>query len=91
MKKVIDFSTYKKIRVLSFNDFNRWITEVYKNAYVDGRNDSATLINEDCVAALTEDRLLEIIMSVKGIGRKRAEEAVAKILQEGLSYYGNET
>lgn len=91
MKKAVDFSAYKKVRALSFNDFNRWITEVYKIAYTDGRNDSAALMNEDCVAALTEDRLLEIILSVKGIGRKRAEEAVAKILQEGLSYYGTET
>ena len=35
---------------------------------------------------ITEERLMEIILSVKGVGKKRAEEIIAKIIDEG--HYG---
>ncbi len=82
MKKALDFPTYKKFQKLSFNDTNRLFSAFYASAYDDGKE----FIKEECVAALTEDRLLEIILSVKGIGRNRAEQVVAKILEEGISY-----
>ena len=82
MKKALDFSTYKKFQKLSFNDTNRLFSAMYANAYDDGKQ--AAL--EDCAAALTDERLLEIILSVKGIGINRAKLVVQKILEEGSSY-----
>ena len=89
MKKPVDFSTYKMVRNLSFNDFNRWVTEIYKCAYEDGAKDNP--IEDECVAALTEDRLMEILLSIRGIGQKRADAVLDSILKEGTSYYGSET
>ena len=80
MKKPADFATYKMVKNLSFNDFNRWVTSIYGSGYCDGQD----AINEGCVAALTDDRLLEIILSVKGIGKNRAQELMQKILAEGV-------
>lgn len=80
MKKPADFATYKRVRNLSFNDFNRWVTSVYGSGYVDGQD----AINQGCITALSEDRLLEIILSVKGIGKNRAKELMQKILAEGV-------
>lgn len=82
MKKALDFSTYKKLHKLSLNDTNRWITALYAQAFEDGKSE---LIGE-CSATLTEDRLLEIILSVKGIGKNRAKQVVDKILEEGVTY-----
>ena len=84
MKKALDFSTYKKLQKLSLNDTNRWINALYAQAYDDGKNENPIL--DECVAAMTEERLLEIILSVKGIGQKRAEQLLSKILEEGISY-----
>lgn len=86
MKKPVNFSTYKMVKQLSFNDFNRWVTEIYKSAYEDGATENP--IQDECVAALTEDRLMEILLSTKGIGQKRANAILDSILQEGTSYYG---
>ena len=43
------------------------------------------------MSTLTEDRLMEILLSVKGIGKNRAREVVEKVLQEGVTYSGTET
>lgn len=85
-KKPIDFATFKKIQKMSLNTFNRWLADLCSTIYDDG----ATSILDDCQAVLTEDRLMEILLSVKGIGEKRAKEAATKILQEGIGYYGHE-
>lgn len=93
MKKVADFKTYQLVKKLSFNDFNRWIVALYGSAYDDGKADASntnTLLDE-CVSTLTEDRLMEILLSVKGIGKNRAREVVEKVLQEGVTYSGTET
>lgn len=81
MKK-IDLSTYNLVRNLSFKDFTTWAVSVYKSGYRDGQNDC----DEECMAALTDERLLEIILSVKGIGKNRAIEVLKKISEEGVSY-----
>lgn len=82
MKKALDFSTYKKLSKLSLNDTNRWINALYAQAFDDGKR---TLMNE-CVATLTEDTLMEILLSVKGIGENRARQVVDKIIEGGISY-----
>lgn len=82
MKKALDFSTYKKFQKLSFNDANRLFTALYANGYDDGKTECL----EDCVATLTEEKLLEILLSVKGIGYNRATQVIDKILAEGVEY-----
>lgn len=86
MNKSMDFATYKKWQKLSYNDTNRLFNAFYANAYDEGKNE---FIN-DCSAILTEERLLEILLSVKGIGKNRALQVIEKILNEGIDY-GNET
>lgn len=83
MSKPVEFALYKKVSKLSYNDFNRWITNMYTIAFKDGAD--AASLPEDCEAVLTEDRLREILLSVKGIGEKRADEVIEKILAEGIS------
>jgi hypothetical protein len=82
MKKALDFRTYKQFQKLSFNDTNRLLSAFYANAYDDGKH----FVQQECIAALTEDHLLEILLSVKGIGRNRAEQVIAKIIEEGVTY-----
>lgn len=82
--KPVSFSTYKMLRKLSHNDFNRWVISVYNSGLQDGIN----ITDEEVVAELNEDRLLQILLSIKGIGQKRAEEIVEKILEEGT--YGDQ-
>ena len=82
MTKVADFATYKMVKNLSFNDFNRWVLSIYNSGYEEGQHSC----NDDCMAALTDERLLEIILSVKGIGKNRAIEVLKKISEEGVTY-----
>ena len=89
--KAVDFATYKKIQKFTLNEFNRWIESVYR----DGVDDAFTLTQkdlynrmtieaEDLVSAYTDERLMEILLSVKGIGFKRAQQVVDKIMNEGV-------
>ena len=36
MKKLADFNTFKALKRMSFNDFNRWVIEFYHAAFEDG-------------------------------------------------------
>jgi len=91
MRKAVDFSTYKKLTKMSLNDFNRWVESVYRSGFDDAYHlTQKDLYNQmeiepkDLVSACTEDRLMEIILSVKGIGQRRAQEVVDKIMNEGV-------
>lgn len=84
MKKPVDFSTYKRVQKKTFNEFNSWVISIYNSGLQDGIN----ITNDDVIAELDEDRLLEIILSVKGIGKNRAEEVVRRIIAEGV-FNGN--
>lgn len=85
MKKLADFNTFKALKRMSFNDFNRWVIEFYHAAFEDGLRKGEEEWDE-CVAAMTEDRMLEVFMSVRGIGPVRAKALLAAVLQEGISY-----
>lgn len=84
MKKPIDFVTFKKIQKMPLNTFNRWLIDLCNTIYEDGVN---AVLNEQAVE-LTDDELMNILLSVKGIGKNRAQEVINKIL-EGTD--GNET
>lgn len=81
--KVASFSDYKQVRKMSFNDFNRWVVALYQAAYEDGLNEQSS--SDDVAAILTEDRLREILLSIKGVGEKRVEQIIDAILEEGVS------
>ena len=75
--KAASFSTFKKVQKMSLNQFNRWAESVYKHGVQDGID----FIEEETVAELTEDDLYNILLSVKGIGQKRADEVMRRILK----------
>ena len=85
MKKYADFKTFKRVKQMSLNDFNRWVMELYRAAFEDGLKEGEEEWDE-CVAAMTEDRMLEVFMSVRGIGPVRAQRLLDAVLQEGISY-----
>lgn len=76
--KPVTFQTFKRIKKMSLNEINRWASVVYQS----GMQDGIDLTNEDIVAEISEDTLREILLSVKGIGPKRADEVIKKILKE---------
>lgn len=80
MDKPIDFATYRSVQKMSYNGFNRFAVSMYNSGLQDGIN----IVRDDVAAELTDDRLYDIIRSVKGIGEKRAREVVDKVLSEGL-------
>lgn len=91
MRKVLDFATYKRITKYSLNEFNRWVKTLYDNAFNDGLEFAKDnmyieqrIMPEDLVSAYTDERLMEILLSVKGIGKNRAQEVVDKIMAEGV-------
>ena len=65
---------------MNLNDFNRWLTELCKAMYLDGFKEGESEF-DDC-AIVTEERLMEVLLSVKGIGRNRAEQVINILLNE---------
>lgn len=78
--KPITFAELKRIQKLSLNEFNRWITALCKEIYEDGLREGESEFDD--AAILTADRLMEIMLSVNGIGRNRAEQVLGIILNE---------
>ena len=86
--KPITFAQLKRIQKMSLNDFNRWLTELCKAMYSDGFKEGESEF-DDC-AIVTEERLMEVLLSVKGIGRNRAEQVINILLNEEV-VNGSET
>ena len=77
MKKLITFQDLKKIQRAPLRDFNRWLEVIYES----GKQNAIEEMNENVVAEVQEDELMDILLSVKGIGQKRADEIMRKILK----------
>ena len=86
--KPISFAQLKQIQKMSINDFNRWLMELCKAMYSDGFKEGESEF-DDC-AIVTEERLMEVMLSVKGIGRNRAEQVIDILLNEEV-VNGSET
>jgi len=86
--KPITFAQLKQIQKMSLNDFNRWLMELCKAMYSDGFKEGESEF-DDC-AIVTEERLMEVLLSVKGIGRNRAEQVINILLNEEV-VNGSET
>ena len=78
--KPITFAELKRIQKLSLNEFNRWITALCKEVYEDGLREGESEFDD--AAILSADRFMEILLSVKGIGKNRAEQVLEIILNE---------
>ena len=76
--KPVSFSAFKKIQHFSLNEFNRWTEVIYKSGFQDGID----AVEEETVAELHENDLYDILLSVRGIGAKRASEVMKKIIGE---------
>ena len=86
--KPISFAQLKQIQKMSLNDFNRWLMELCKAMYSDGFKEGESAF-DDC-AIVTDERLMEVMLSVKGIGRNRAEQVINILLNEEV-VNGSET
>lgn len=51
MKKLADFKTFKRVKQMSLNDFNRWVMELYRAAFEDGLKEGEEEWDE-CVASV---------------------------------------
>ena len=88
-RKIASFADFKRIHKMTLNDFNLWMQAFYQSAYEDGLHDGEAEF-EDCVAAVYEDQLFDVLLSIKGIGENRAKQIVDAILKEGV-FNGSET
>jgi len=81
MKKIASISDFKRVQKMSLNDFNRWVSEIYRTGFLDGMEKK----DEKIVAEITDDCLLKTMLSVKGIGEKRARQVIDIIMSYGDS------
>ena len=88
MKKPLQFSSYMQFKKMSYNDANRLFTNYYFTAYQDGYDDAiAKAIGvlkppqkaPEPTKYVDEDEMRKILLSVKGIGEKRAQEVMKLI------------
>ena len=95
MKKALDFNTYKHLRKMSFNDMNRWIRKFWDTAYQTGIDEAVEngvvevteqepKIPENLTTMISNDDLFDLLVSIKGIGEKRANEIMDKMEEFGI-------
>jgi hypothetical protein len=80
--KAIRFKDYETLRGYSYNQFSRWITNFYMTAYNAGKRsveEQFSLTDSDTIVTLDENELVNIILSVKGVGENRARQIADKI------------
>lgn len=74
MKSLINRKTYIELKKMDHQHMEEFLDRFYKNAYEDGRK---------AAEGLDETQLKEVLLSIKGIGEKRAE-AVLERIKEAL-------
>lgn len=78
--KPVSFSQFKRVRAMTLNEFNRWLTfELYQTAV----QEAYEIQQRDVIAEIGEEDLYEATLSVKGVGKKRAEQIVKAIIERG--------
>ena len=85
MKKVADFNTFKRLKSMSFNDFNRWAVAFYQAAYEDGKEagkqETEDRFNNEA-ELYTFEELYDLLVSIKGISPRLASEAMDRIVPD---------
>lgn len=74
--KPVSYQLFKKLCKMSLNEFNRWVGLIWAKGVRDGQD----MLSEEVMVEINEDDLLGVIMSVKGIGEKRAKQVLEAIL-----------
>ena len=74
--KVLSFSDYKKIKELSYNQLNIWLTSFYEQAYEDGKNEYAD-------ASVIDSDELYSLMTSTGVSNSAAEEVIRRVTSNG--------
>lgn len=74
--KVLSFSDYKKIKDLSYNQLNIWLTSFYEQAYEDGKNEYAD-------ASVIDSDELYSLMTSTGVSDSTAEEVIRRVISNG--------
>lgn len=64
---VLSRKVYKDVKKMDHQQMDTFWRKLYENAYKDGRQDAE---------GLSEDDVKAVILSIKGIGSKRAEDIV---------------
>lgn len=80
MRKVADFKTFKTLKNMSFNDFNRWVISVYQSGYKDGADEEAEKYGDN-PTVFDEDTLYEFLLTVPGVGEKTASRIVNTMIE----------
>lgn len=80
--KPVNFQTYKTVTRMSLNEFNRWVTSIYKTVFADGLEEGEKEIPDDA-AILSDDELFRKLQEIPGIGERTAAKIVAYIMTEG--------
>lgn len=69
-RTILNRKLYKNIKKYDREQMESYLVNLYMEGYEDGRND---------VAGVDVSAVKEIVMGVKGVGEKRADEIVRKI------------
>lgn len=80
-------SQHVRLKSMKQGQFVRWICSFWQNAYNEGFSEAEQKYSHDGISisedidakVLTIEELKEILLSVKGIGEKRADQVLQKI------------
>lgn len=81
--KAVDFSTLKRVQKMTLNQFNAYMSEVVRAAWQNGVDDVIGDHNKEEIVIYDSDELYKLLLSVKGIGAKRAQTIVNPIYTGG--------
>lgn len=81
--KAVDFSTLKRVQKMTLNQFNAYMSEVVRAAWQNGVDDVIGDHSREEIVIYDSDELYKLILSVKGIGEKRAQTIVDTIYTGG--------
>lgn len=70
---VINRKEYQNIRKMDHNQMNAYLQEIYKNGYTDGVKS---------VPGIDFENVEKVLLTVKGIGEKKAKDIVAALEKE---------
>lgn len=74
--KILTPADFSKIKRMNMSELGGWLARFYAIAYEDGQQAASSEV--PCIQ-IYDDELKEIMMSVKGIGERRAEEVMKKL------------
>ena len=78
--KVLSFPDYKKIKELSYNQLNIWLTSFYEQAYEDGKSEQSETSND---ASVIDSEELYSLMTSAGVSDSTAEEVIRRVTSNG--------